>query len=56
MMKYPDKDCPVLFLTASNPEAWRKGMFFWNCNKPEFASFGSVMTDVIEWEEWEVAQ
>ena len=51
-MNYPDKDCPVLFRTASKPDAWRKGMFFWNGGKPEFASYGIEITDVIEWKEW----
>lgn len=52
-MEYPDKDCKVLFKTADNPDAWRKGMFFWNGSKPEFASYGSEITNVIEWKKWD---
>lgn len=49
-MIYPKADCLVMFIAASRPDKWRKGMFFWNGSKPVFASYGSDVTDVIEWE------
>lgn len=54
-MEYPPKTDDVLmveFRTASRPLAWRKGMFYWNGKVPTFASYGAVVTDVIEWKEW----
>lgn len=52
-MEYPKKDCFVIFISASKPGIWCKGMFFWNGTKPEFASYGSEITNVIEWKEVE---
>lgn len=51
-MDYPNKDCKVMFIKASRPGYWRKGMFFWNGTQPVFASYGIEITDVIEWKEW----
>ena len=50
-MQYPQtKDwVKVLIKTSDRPDKWRKGMFFWNGTKPEFASYGNEILNVIEW-------
>lgn len=51
-MKYPDHSKQwhkVLFVTADKPDRWRKGMFYWNGTTPTFASYGSTVSDVIDW-------
>lgn len=48
-VELPDDLCHVLFKTATQPNKWRKGMFYWNGKQPVFASYGSQITDVIKW-------
>lgn len=51
-MKYPEykrNQAKVIVTTKSGNK--RKAMFYWNGNKPTFASYGTDITDsVIDWE------
>ena len=51
--RLPDcKDSPVRVYIKKSNGSVSKGMFYMNGTRPEFASYGSEVQDVIAWAYW----